>query len=240
MVANTTPRNKSDLVLVTSEDGMELSASVQGQGIQVTAVGSRDSVADVAEQLAWLGASLQHAPPGIGPLLSYADIESTCLKTGFSESSKPYSEVHSIIRFCLTSPNLDQGPSSRNGRCWHDLFLRPIITVGYPIPTRPASQYGLEIPLYMMTALTQAKRVNSWNGQLYAKGYSTVLLPTQRADDFVCWHLIFNRDGQRLSYNDTRIEQLQGNSDIGVDFKVLEKGRHILGWTSSVDIFAGM
>ncbi|PVI04563.1 hypothetical protein DM02DRAFT_585859 [Periconia macrospinosa] len=219
-----------------AKDGTVLSAFLDRHHIKVRALGCPSSVVEVAQQLAWLGASLQHPIPGNGPMYSFAEIKTTNTTMTMLSSTIQFRLVSDSTHF--TSPQSKALPDS-NGHCWHDLFLRPVITVGFPIRKRPATVPGLEIPFHIMTTLAQVKRITDFDNKLYAKGFSTALVPTAKSDDVVSWHLIFNRNGKRLSYFDDRIIESYNRSLVDINFEDLEKSRHILGWTSSVEVIAG-
>ena len=53
-----------------------------------------------------------------------------------------------------------------NGSCWYDLFQRPAIAQGFPVPARDPEKVGLEIPLHIMAALAQAKRFTLFEGNM--------------------------------------------------------------------------
>ncbi|KAF1949824.1 hypothetical protein CC80DRAFT_428143 [Byssothecium circinans] len=222
-----------------SEDGTVLTACIQTGMLKVAAVGSRDSIADVGEQLAWLGSSLQQppTPDGTSCSLVFANLR-PIPHNKFQPLgvAVPQVEVEYTITFDLQTFEGPYRKSKKNGTCWHNLFLHPVIAMGFPIPARDVSKYGLEIPLHIMATLAQAKRVTLYDGKMYAKGFSTVLFPTQKSEDIISWHLLYNEDRKRLSYNDSRIE----DTSIGdLTFKDLETSRHIVGWTSSAKTFAG-
>ncbi|KAL6849042.1 hypothetical protein ACO1O0_008572 [Amphichorda felina] len=96
-----------------------------------------------------------------------------------------------------------------NGQCWHDIFKNPVIVKGYPIPQRPEWSTGLEIPLNMMAGLARSQRLDRFRDKLYIKGFSTMLVPTKQIGDVICWHMIYNKDGSRISYLDDNVDQEQ-------------------------------
>lgn len=207
----------------------------------VTAIGSRESIADVGEQLAWLGSSLRQSPIGSGPVLCLAETSQVrSHKVHSLTVTKPSVEMDCTISFRIARSEKQRQPPTMNGKCWYDLFLNPVIAMGFPIPSRNEQQVGLEIPLSMMATLAQAKRVTLFDGKVYAKGFSTILFPTKRSGNTILWHLLYNVNRQRLTYNDFRVAPLQSSSVEGIGIQDLENSRHILGWASSVEIVAGM
>ncbi|TGJ81092.1 hypothetical protein E0Z10_g7658 [Xylaria hypoxylon] len=107
------------------------------------------------------------------------------------------------------------------------------IAEGLPIPRRPESGTGIEMPLPMMTALVNSQKVSAFYGKFLIKGYSTALIPTQRCDEFVYWHMISNENGDHLEFNDHRVKQIFRHYPTGLTLGDLEFARHILGWCSN-------
>lgn len=138
-------------------------------------------------------------------------------------------------RFEFALEAVPQSPRNSNGQCWNDIFRNPVIVKGYPIPQRVEWNTGLEVSLNIMAGLARTQRVDRFKEKVYIKGFSTLLVPTKRSEDILCWHLIYNRDGSRISYLDDYLHQEQyiGRLD-------LENLRHVLGWCSEARFYAGM
>ncbi|KAM0254596.1 hypothetical protein ACHAQJ_006632 [Trichoderma viride] len=121
-----------------------------------------------------------------------------------------------------------------NGECWRGLFKNPVVVLGYPIQRRSKKGMGLEIPLNMMAGLAQAQCIDIYSGKIFIKGFSTMLIPTVRGEDAIIWHLVYTKDGSRISY-------LDGGVSHAEDIKALdlEKSRHILGWCLEARFYAG-
>jgi hypothetical protein len=66
-----------------------------------------------------------------------------------------------------------------------------------------------------------------------------MLIPTDRMDNTVIWHLLFNEDGSHISYNDLRIRNLARPSVESLRLSELENLRHIVGWCSNMKNYAG-
>lgn len=109
------------------------------------------------------------------------------------------------------------------------MFNNPIIVTGYPIKPREniESGAGLEIPFEMMTTLSDARYLTTFNGKTVLKGFSTVLLPMRQQDDLIIWHLLVDVSGARISYLDPRIQK-----GILISSDNMQNTRHILGWCS--------
>jgi len=120
------------------------------------------------------------------------------------------------------------------GRCWHGMFCNPVIVKGFPIPRRPRSNTGLEIPLPMAAALTGARRLNNFMDRFFLKSFSAMLAPVEIIGGIVLWHLYCGTDGRRISYLDANDGYCEG---IGVH--ELRSYRHVIGWCSDALYMAG-
>jgi hypothetical protein len=137
--------------------------------------------------------------------------------------------------FCNISFNFEfNNDESSNGQCWHHLFRNPVVVKGYPIPRRSVSNLGLEISLDTMVGLAQAQHINTFDNKVFIKGFSTMLVPTQFCDGLLIWHLLYKKNGERISYLDSR-----GIHAENISFSDLERSRHIIGWCSKVRYCAG-
>jgi hypothetical protein len=187
----------------------------------VQAIGTAESVAEIGEQLAWLGSALRSSPQDEGlvccaPTINYVDSGSLShFEIGFVFSTP----VHSRL-----SPS----------HCWHNLFRNPTLVLGYPIPKRSHIGHGLEIPLNIMAGLAHTARATVFEGKLFLKGFSTMLIPTRLSDEMLIWHLVYKENGDHISYLESELPHANG---IGLsDF---EKYRHILGWCADARYYAG-
>lgn len=109
------------------------------------------------------------------------------------------------------------------------MFRNPVLVWRYPIPRRHNLEpgTGLEIPLDILVALTDANGVSEFDNKTFIKGYSAMLVPTRQVGDLILWHLLFNEDGTHISYTDCRTEALEH-----IRPNALKQARHILGWVS--------
>lgn len=145
--------------------------------------------------------------------------------------------------FRLDFSTHDLGPDEhglkQNGSCWHSLFKNPVVVRGYPILARNQEEKGLEIPLNMMANLGEASRATSFDGSLVIKGFSTMFVLTERNENSVLWHLLYEDNNSRISYLSAR-ERCSNQVLIdSVDAFHLESTRNFLGWASSVVMRAG-
>lgn len=116
-----------------------------------------------------------------------------------------------------------------------------MIVTGFPIPRRPETNTGLEAPLDMMAALTNARRVVNFSGLTFVKGFSAMLAAVRVVGNVVLWHLFFNPDRDYISYEDPRVPRLSQaqNCPSGITVGAIERGRHIVGWCDTIKNYAG-
>lgn len=213
----------------------ESSEASKSSKIMVEVRGSAYSIAEVGEQLSWLGSALRSSPqsdklvycqPQVGKLRAVHDEGQNSKKQQATDFS---AEISFVIKETLASKN--------NGECWHGLFRNGVVVEGFPISRRPeaGATKGLDIPLPMMARLAQAGYVSTFLGNTIIKGFSSMLIPTENREEMVVWHLVHNQNGDRISYLDSDVLPVKGISTLQ-----LSQTRHILGWCSNARHLAGM
>ncbi|RSL44715.1 hypothetical protein CEP54_014572 [Fusarium duplospermum] len=204
-------------VFVSEPSACRLAASCNDGKLVISASGIPEFVAEIGEQMAWMGAALQLSPytnkavtectPFVDSIRSIEGMLHYHIKVDF----QPWREQSGVV----------------NGCCWHDMFRNAVIVQGFPILRRSEKNTGLEMPLSLMTLLTRTRYVEEFGRKMYIKGFSTMLVPTKRSDDMIYWHLLFNKNPEeRISYLDCGIEHAVVQK---ADF---ETSRHVLGWCS--------
>src|ERR1700730_5762022 len=90
------------------------------------------------------------------------------------------------------------------------------------------------MPLNMIAELGGSERANKFDGKVFIKGFSTMLIATKITRDLLIWHYFYNSEGERISYlNHT----LQCVDDISL--LQLDTARHVVGWCSDCMYYAG-
>ncbi|KAL3252159.1 hypothetical protein ABHI18_010239 [Aspergillus niger] len=221
----------------TLPDNTQLAAWANEKEFLVEVTGIEGSIAEIGEQLAWLGSVLRSSPHDsrisyCTPFVSNASVE---------DVPTPLSQTPTLTRVsCTIDFKVDEQEQASSspplGQCWHDLFRNPTVAMGFPIPYRSRKYTGLEIPLNILVGLAQAKQVDVFSDKLFIKGFSSLLIPTEyiRDQDQMIWHLRYNVHGDRISYLDG-IEAHVGH----ITLADLESSRHILGWCSDAKCYAG-
>lgn len=201
---------------------------MKGSNFFVQACGTGLPLAELGEQLAWISTALRSSP--------YRDGIASC--TPFIHDFRPETDQANAIRSfsCHIGFNWSrilQAPIPAEGQCWHNMLRNPVLVEGFPIPRRPCSNTGLEIPLNVMAALADTDYVTEFNGKPFIKGFSTMLVPTMMASGVLVWHLFYAKDRERISYWDVTVPHL------AVGKAALESKRHIVGWCSEAKLLAG-
>ncbi|KAH8435419.1 Pfs domain protein [Aspergillus melleus] len=218
-------------------DNTQLAAWVNDKQFCVEVTGIADSIAEIGEQLAWLGSALRSSPHASGisyctPFVSNAKVEGTSIPTS---QAPPITRISCGIDFKHDDQEQSRSTSPM-GQCWHHLFRNPTVVMGFPIPYRSRQGIGLEIPLNILAGLVQANQVDAFSDKLFIKGFSNLLIPTEyiRDQDQMIWHLCYNVQGDRISYLDGI------GAHVGhITLADLESSRHILGWCSDARFYAG-
>ncbi|KAI0539484.1 hypothetical protein GGR58DRAFT_234412 [Xylaria digitata] len=207
---------------------LSLDASIiDGSSVVITASGLPHFIAEVGEQLAWLGSALRPSVPNTG-----ISICTPSLAPGLTTSRNPPCKVNFVIEYKIERSQ--SSAKNPNGQCWSYLFLDPIIAGGFPILYREELDTGLEMPLELMVALTGTRYLNIFDSKIFIKGFNTMLVPAKHSEGLIVWHLLRSRNpAKRISYLSTEIE----SSDIKKTD--LEKSRHVLGWCADAISIVG-
>jgi hypothetical protein len=119
------------------------------------------------------------------------------------------------------------------------MLHNPVMVSGYPIRFRERSKTGLELRLETMAELVQSRQFVSLDGNILLKGFCSLLAVTEVVADVVMWHLLFNADGDRISYCDERLREIDIETPKSLKLSDLETRRHVVGWCSTVRDYTG-
>lgn len=214
-----------------TQNGTTLRMSLENGLLVVEASGIPDFVAEIGEQLAWLGAALRTPSSQTGVLYCVPSITNLTPMKNPSENGQMGYRFDMDFKF--HEPEIL--PSEANGQCWYGMFRSAVIAQGFPIPLRHELNTGLQMPLNLMTALIRTRYIDIFHEKVFIKGFSAMLVPTKRLDDVLVWHLLYNTDGnKRISYLDCQLEHAH------VTMAELEATRHVVGWCLEVVCNVGM
>jgi len=220
-----------------------LSVRMTESKLMVHAAGSGHVLAEIAEQLAWLGAALMayRTPYPRRPVYCYPVLQECTSRLGESQRESGANDVFIDCHIGFEFEGVDAIlPKTDEPRCWYNLFGNPVIVMGYPIPRRSIPDTGLEISLEMMATLARARRITTWDNRPFIKGHSTMLVPTGNGGGIVLWHLFFQEGGDYISYEDPQVRQAQASfTGSHIRLADLAKMRHVVGWCTNVKNWTG-
>lgn len=217
-------------------DGTKLEARRLKDTFHISTYGPEESIAEVGQLFAWLGAALRTSPYARGvarcvPVLRRATHQLT-------KDLVPSSYAAGVINFDIHFEMDDLAPISSAdtppGRCWHDMFRNPVLVGGYPIITKPRHGMGLEIPLNIMAALTGSERVDEFDEKVFIKGFTALLVATETVEGLILWHYLYNPEGKRVSYSEYPHDVSNYISPSHVN-----AARHVVGWCATCKTYAG-
>jgi hypothetical protein len=194
-------------------------------------------VSEVAEQLAWLAATVQPSRREERIVARYPRIKDVRMSSATEES--PAAIASALCEFEFDSEPLSS-KNQENGVCWTSLFGNAVLVGGYPILRRPQPKTGLELSLGTMAYLVRSFQVVQYEERIVMKGFSSLLVATLMTAGVVLWHLYGSRNpSERVSYYDDRINTLDLTRIKKNSLRDLEKGRHYIGWCADVDDLCG-
>lgn len=157
-------------------DGTFMNVHIRGQQLGVYATGTLETISEIGEIFAWLGAALRSSSEDGTIIYSTPYIESLDIVS----RSADIASVTCRIEFNVQSETTERVSLPSKGSCWQMLFRNPVIVKGYPIRLRPAGETGIEIPLDMMAALIEAQRLTLFAGNIFIKSFSSMLVVTKQ------------------------------------------------------------
>ncbi|KAJ5552462.1 hypothetical protein N7494_001840 [Penicillium frequentans] len=203
-------------------DASEASAKLQDSKFIITVSGTGESLAEIAQQFAWLGSALRSSPFEYGVASCTPFVQSARLRNRNLWSVSSIPEIFCKIEFRMQR---HANGESFSGQCWHNMFRNPIFVSGFPVLTKREYGLGLEMPLNIMAGLTGSDTAIEFDGKIFIKGFSAMLVAVRMMEGLLVWHYFFNKDGHRISYLDQSLRVADK-----VSLLQLETSRHIVGW----------
>ncbi len=218
------PSLKGDPLTRVTRSGSNLVVSFMG--------GYPLSVAELAEQLAWLSATTQD------PLSSAVEEPTSVpLKAEESHNGWPYS---SHQHWDL---HLDHRPFDAADPCvsllhqlqCHGTLLKfaPPIIGGFPTARRPDNEPGVEVPSHVLLDMVAPQEELRVDGSgVFLCGKDLTLRLIKKTDHVLVWHVLSSVPpcACQLHFHPARIE----NGDSGLAFDKLKNFRHIVGFCHTV------
>lgn len=218
-------------------DRTEVEARIDDGKFNILATGPRESVVEVGQQFAWIGAALRSSTFTTGIAICTPFVSSATLKTPEQVSAlDSIPELACVIDFGIQAPAVHG--KEEPGHCWHHMFRNPIMVAGFPIPSKSGNgpALGLEMPLNMISTLNGTERVQEFDGKVFIKGFSTMVIATKIAKDLIIWHYFYKAGGGRISYLDhTLPDDIEGR----ISLSQLGTSRHVVGWCAKSRSYAG-
>jgi len=217
-------------------DGTELLAQIRESKLILKTNGTGDSIAEIGQIFAWLAGALRSSPFRDGVAICVPRIQATpCGDTAsLPMTSKPKipAEISCVVQFDIYQSSASE--EGAPGQCWHKMFRNPVMVHGYPILSKQEHNLGLEMPLNMMARLAGSERANIFDGKIFIKGFSTMLVATKLIGDLLIWHYFYNSEGDRISYLDHKLQSMDNFS-----LQQLEATRHVVGCCLDCMYYAG-
>ena len=192
----------------------------------IKATGSLPEIAEVFEQILWMGSSMRCG--------SIKDVLFRCFcKIGqgvqTSITFPDGSHVPEIYQISVTySIEKATDTFTNTGLCWQNLFQYPVIAMNFPIAHRAAPILGLEMSLGTMISLSHSQHIGKFDDMVVIKGHSTMFTLTQRENGSCLWHVVNNLDGSFVSYSDI----VNAGEFPHLSLHEIKQDRHFVGWCS--------
>jgi hypothetical protein len=186
---------------------------------EIVAEGPAQTLLELSQQVAWIGAALDSSP--------------------FNEQLAYSAAVVTSSFQCLTMHFSTEKLYPTESSCWLPLFSGATIARGFPIPERQ-DETGLEIPIDIMAALAGVRHAVEYAGSVVMKGFSSMFVPVKKMGNLVQWHFISSPDCEtRLSYADA-LQRCKTRATIKeVSLDSLRTTRAIVGWCTAASTTLG-
>ncbi|CAG9982607.1 unnamed protein product [Clonostachys byssicola] len=218
----------------TYPDGTTLDARLHDSTFTAQVTGVADSIAEIGEQIAWISASLRTSHLSSGLLYCTPIISRVCVNLLDLQTQQSKSRLNVTFDINIRSVEVSRLMKLDDGQCWHNMFLNPVVVKGYPVRRKAEKNSGVEMTLDIMAGLARTNVVDEFKGTTFIKGFSTLLVPTQKVKETILWHLVYNEDGTRISFNDHNLPHVERVSSLE-----LTHSRHVVGWCSEARFFPG-
>jgi hypothetical protein len=233
------PYAKICLDEIPGESKTRLEAEITASAIKsVSIIGGSHAISELAEQIAWLAATLRPSRSRREIVRMRPLIYLTALSYPSNDTSKDVPWV--TYRIDSGTEHDVTNSDYIDGCCWTQLFARSALVTGYPTLRRLLPRTGLEISLKAMASMVNSTQVVQYENRMIMKGFNALLVATAIHDGVILWHAMMSSNvDERVSYFDPRIDKLNISHGERPTLRVLEGARHIVGWCSQATDFCG-
>ncbi|KAK6497564.1 hypothetical protein TWF481_011971 [Arthrobotrys musiformis] len=251
-------------------DDTRITGSLQAGSSEllVWALGTEYSVAEIGQQVAWLGTALRSSSSEVGVVawtpsittiqtpdrqqvefaefslhsqnLEHTACVTVCERDGCTVPKSP--TVFYQLGFTTERRAPQESPILSNGKCWHNMFRNPIVVKGYPIPRRPNLDSGW--PHEASTGLEIPLNMMAGLAQTrHVQVFNEMLF----IKGFSTLLVPTKKGGDIIiwhlicNHDGDRISYLEKNVSYaeGLSIPELQGARHVVGWCSKSDYYAG-
>ncbi|KAK5732726.1 hypothetical protein LTR17_010281 [Elasticomyces elasticus] len=180
---------------------------------------------ELAEQLAWLGASCAVSPYANKPCLR---------QTRLAEMAERSTSNHQFLK-------IEYETSEVNGLadCWKSLVRNPSIAQDFPAKARHPGFNGMEMSLDTMITLGDLWWATVYDNKFMLKGLSSAFYPIAIKAKSVLWHFVCTQNGEHLPYAAAADSCAGAEVFVGMDVSWLRSSRHFVGWTPQAALMLG-
>ncbi|KAF2676053.1 hypothetical protein K458DRAFT_492684 [Lentithecium fluviatile CBS 122367] len=204
----------------------------------INARGTIDAVAEIGQQLSWMGAALRSLQNNTG--LAYCSPLRPTVFIRRTDGAVDFSSTTAKCYIDFLTEDTQEPTTPLSGQCWQALFRGAVIAKGFPVRKRREKGIGMEIPLNILAGLSRASRVHEFSGHIFLKAFSALLVLTKITTDVIVWHLLYNQNGEHLPYTNYRVKAVMDGAPQSVYFQSVQSARHVVGWCPKVSCLAGL
>ncbi|KAK5049886.1 hypothetical protein LTR84_004004 [Exophiala bonariae] len=230
------PNTRHNCIL---QDRARIRVRLHNSMVTVNVWGPTCTIVEVSEAFTWLSAALRSSPFETGIAICLPVIREVRMQKRFDRNVLMKKKFAQDINTFMCTLEMQLQPhtaasETSNCMCWYSLFKNPVVVGGCPIPRGVDRRTGRELPLGLMAELVGTRKLKQFNGKLFIKGFSAMLIPVGQNGNILLWHLAFDRSGNLISYLHRTDEHLAS-----LDQAYVEGARHILGWCKEARYYAG-
>ena len=204
-----------------------------GLAMEIKATGSLPEIAEIFEQILWMGSSMRCGSVKNVLFRCFCMIGQAIRAPVTFPDGHHIPEIYQINVTYSVAEDTDTTPNV--GHCWQNLFQYPVIAMGFPIALRVTPIPGLEMNLGTMVSLSHSQHIGKFDDMIVIKGHSTMFTLSQRENGSCLWRVANNLDGSFTSYSDI----IDAGEFPHLSLHEIKQDRHFVGWCSQSSYGAG-